>query len=622
MGDGRFSAEAGIDAYVFEDFRLEVRRRRLLRDGRAVALPPKAVETLLVLIEHRDRVVEKEELMQRLWPDTVVEEANLSQHVFSIRKALGEKAGEHRFIATAARRGYQFVGGVREVSATQPEDAPATSARPPARRRLAAAAAALVLGLSAGAAMLWTWQARGAGTIRSVAVLPFQNVSGDVEQEFFADGLTDAITTDLASIRALRVVSRQSASRFKGSQDPLAAIGRQLDADALLLGTVARDGSRVRLTAQLVDARRDGHLWAGSYDRPAGDVLALQGELARAVAEAVNARLQEPERTELSARRPIDPEAYDLYLRGRRLFGQRNEQALQKSLEYYEAAIAREPAFAAAHGAIALTLVPHTMFYGRPDESLRKLRAAAERALALDARQLDAQLALATLRDMEFDWIEAERLHSRVIEQSPSNAQAHQWYGYLLAALGRFDEALALRQRAVALDPFSASYTTSLADTLAFMGRLDEAMARYRQTLELEPLFVRARVGVSAIHLARGEAARALDALELAARATGDDPVILGPLGHAYGVAARPAQAADVLDRLTSRAAARYVSPVFRAHVYAGLGQRDRAVTELEEAYRQRSPTLISAAVDPFLRPLHGDPRFTSLLRRMQLPAR
>jgi TolB-like protein/DNA-binding winged helix-turn-helix (wHTH) protein/Flp pilus assembly protein TadD len=616
---GQNSAEAPRDVYEFAAFRLEVRRRRLLRGGEVVALPPKALETLIVLVEHRDRVVDKDELMTCLWPDTVVEEANLSQHVFTIRKALGERPGEQRFIATVPRRGYRFVADVTSVDGLAAPGATRVPASARGARKAFAMAAAAALVVAAGAWTVWQRSVTPA-PIRSVAVLPFQNVSGDPEQEFFSDGVTDGVTTDLASIQALRVVSRHSANRFKGSTDPLAAIGHQLGADALVLGTVARDGGRVRLTVQLIDARRDSHLWAGSYDRPAGDVLALQGELARAVADALDARLQEPERAALSARRRIDSEAYDLYLRGRRLFGQRSEQSLQKSIEYYQAAIAREPEFAAAHGGIAVTLVPQLTFYGRPDETRRQIRAAAERALALDARQPEAQLALATLWDSEFDWVQAERAYSRVIEQSPSNAQAFQWYGYLLAALGRFDEALAMRERAVALDPFSSSYTTSLADTLAYMGRRDEAMAHYRRTVELDPVFFRARVGSSALHLARGDTAAAVEELELAARAS-DDVLVVAALGHAYGLARRPDHASAVLERLRARAVTRYVSPVLLAQVYAGLGQHDHALTELNEAYRQRSPILIAAAVDPFLRPLHGDPRFTSLLRRMQLPA-
>jgi TolB-like protein/DNA-binding winged helix-turn-helix (wHTH) protein/Tfp pilus assembly protein PilF len=622
---GQKSANSGVVAYAFGDFRLDVRRRRLLRANEPVPLPPKAIETLLALIEHRDRVVEKDELMHRLWSDTVVEEANLSQHVFTIRKALGEKPGEHRFIATAARRGYQFVAKVRpeeEIEAAAPELVRPARVPPPSLGRPGISLAAVaVIGVAIAG---WTLWVRGTATsqepIRAIAVLPFQNISGDAAQDYFADGITDAITTDLASVGGLRVVSRHSAMRFRNSKDSLASIGRQLGAEAIVQGTIARGGGRIRLTAQLVDVRTDVHLWAGSFDRRLGDVLMLQGELARAVARAVDVTLQEPERADLADRRPIDPEAYDLYLRGRRLFGQRSEQALRKSLEYYEQAIAREPTFANAHAGLALTRVPLGLAYDPPEKARQSIRAAAERALATDPGNIDAHLALISVTmDLEFDWKQSEQGYKGVIARSPSSAQARQWYGYLLAALGRYDEALVERERAVALDPLSSSYTTSLADTLALLGRPHDAMARYRQTLDLDPGFLRAHMGVAALHLARGDRASAVSQLEHAARVAGEDPLITAPLGHAYGLAGRRDAAHAILGRLTARAKAAYLSPVLLAQIHAGLDDRDLAMRELEEAYRQRSPLLVSAAIDPFLRPLHGDPRFEALLRRMDL---
>ena len=301
--------------YDFDDFRIDLQRRMLLHRGVPVSIKPKALDTLVLLIEHRDRVVDKDELMNRLWPDTAVEEANLTQNIFVVRKALGEAPGQQRFIATFARRGYRFVADVLEHS-EEPHDvpresAPVTLVQPrPGHHRAIAWSGALLLGLAVAAAVLIDRSASSsAGPIRAIAVLPFRSFSADPGERYFAEGMTDSVIADLASISGLRVTSRQSVMRFDSSPQPLPQIARTLGVEALIEGSVGRSKERIRLIVKLVDGRTDRHLWTATYDRPAGDILALQGELAQAVADAVRVSLTAPEETALLRRRSIDPEA-------------------------------------------------------------------------------------------------------------------------------------------------------------------------------------------------------------------------------------------------------------------------------------------------------------------------
>jgi TolB-like protein/DNA-binding winged helix-turn-helix (wHTH) protein/tetratricopeptide (TPR) repeat protein len=614
--------------YDFNGFRIDIQRRRLLRNGEPIPIKPKALDTLLALVENRGRVVEKDDLMRRLWPDTAVEEANLTQNVFVVRKALGEAPGEQKFIATLARRGYQFVGEVREVVAEEDQTAlesdPASRLNPYLRRNRVALGILTIAVVAVAVAFAAAWSWRSAGTsshISAIAVLPFRNVSADPEQEYFADGITDAVIADLASISALRVVSRQSVMRYKSSHKSMRDIARELGVDALIEGSVSRVAGRVRLTVQLVDGRTDDHLWAHSYDRDLGNMLSLQGELARAVAQAVRVTVTELERGGLAKRRPVEPEAYDLYLRGLYFWGRRGEEGLLKSLDYYQRAIARDPTFALAYAGIALTYNPLAVqgFMPAADARLR-LRAAAQRALALDPALMEAQMALATVTAHGWDWQEGERAWMRILDRSPNNATARLWYGWLLDSLGRFSEALTERERAVAADPLSLQNNISLGGSLCQVGRCRDAIARFQLTLELDPQFPAAHAGLGATYLKMGRGQEGIAALEEAVRLSNGNIRMIAALGHAFGVAGRNAEARAILQTLEERSRQRYIAPFFLAWVHAGLGQRDAAFARLEEAYREGSPGLLHIKADPPLESLRTDPRFQHLLLRMNLP--
>lgn len=624
-----------VHFYDFEGFRLDVRRRRLLLQGQPVPITPKALELLLILVERRGRVVEKDDLVRLLWPDTIVEEANLTQSVFIARKALGEAPGENRFIATAARQGYRFVADVKEV-----EEAPAiplASSRTPTpseravtdtkpfwtRGRRIAAGVALAGAILVGLVALLVQRSGVAPSdpIRSLAVLPLRSMSASIDDQHFADGLTDALIADLATVSALRVVSRQSVMRYKESLSSLPQISSELGVDALIEGSVARSGGRLRLTAQLVHGPSDRHLWAASFDRDLKDALKLQGELARSVAHEVNITLTEQEAALLSKRREVDPEAYALYLRGRHFWDRRSQETMLKSIEYFEQAIGKDPMLAEAYAGIALAYLPLGYFgHVSPADSRTRSQAAAARALELAPGLPDAQVARAASRHVhDWDWEGAEKAWKGLLLKSPNNATAHLWYGLLLQTLGRTDEAISERLRALELDPLSIIVHIGLGNTLSLKGGHDRPIELFQRALELEPSNANALRSLGWAHFMKRMRTQGIAELEKAAEISAGDPYITSWLGHAYALAGRPESARRVLRAMKERARERYVSPFFVACIAAGLGERDNAFAELDDAFRQHSQILTDAKLHPLLAPLHDDPRFTALLRRMNL---
>jgi TolB-like protein/DNA-binding winged helix-turn-helix (wHTH) protein/Flp pilus assembly protein TadD len=618
--------------YDFDRFRLDAKRRLLMRDGEIISIKPKALDTLLLLVQHRDRLLGKDELMTRLWPDTIVEESNLTQNIFVIRKALGEAPSEQRFIATVARQGYRFVGDVRQTLEEGPSDSqvadggsastlsPAAAESKPTVRRQSRvwrvlSAAAVLLVVVAG---IWLVLARQrteratAETVRSIAVLPFRNSSGDAGDEYFADGVTEAITTDIASISALRVISRQSVTRFKGSIQPLPEIARTLGVDALIQGAVARSGGRVRVTVQLVHGASDRHLWAETYDRPLGDVLALQGQLASAVAASIRVQLSDVERNGLTDRRAIDPDAYALYLRGKHFLNRRSEAALRQSIELFQQSVSRDPTFAAAYGemAIAYQLLESTM---ATTDNQRYLTSAAMAALALDPRQPDARAALA-FGVADVDAAASLARIEAVARDNPNHALSQNWYGSALIEACRHEEGMVQRQLSVQLDPLSPIAHLSLGLELARRGRIEEALASLNTALELEPNYADAHGLIGWVYLQQGKVAEGIEKFETCARVSKNSARMVARLAHAYGLVGRADDARRLLRELEKRSRTERVTPIHFAEVFAGLGEFDRAFAQLEAALAQGLFLRLNA--NPLFIPLYKDPRFAALGRR------
>jgi TolB-like protein/Tfp pilus assembly protein PilF len=471
---------------------------------------------------------------------------------------------------------------------------------------------------------LVTRDASGAPTrpgIESIAVLPLENLSRDPEQEYFADGMTEALIADLARIGALRVISRTSAMRFKGVRRPLPEIARELGVDAIVEGSVLRAGDRVRITAQLIDAATDRHLWAGRYERDLSDVLAIQSEVAQAVAREIQVQLTQQERAHLDARRRVDPEAHEAYLKGRFLWNQRSRPALEAALLLFNRAIERDPTYAPAFSGLAdsLNILADANFHP-PDVAFPRARAAALQALVLDDGLAEAHSSLAYVKvAYEWDWESGERGYRRALELDRGYPTAHQWYSSLLAMRGHFDESIEHGLEAVRLDPMSFILYSSAGDCFYYARRIDEAMDYQRRGIELAPEYglLHMDLGRSLEALGRHDDALAEYQRGLALNTTA--PNASAALACAHAAAGRVDEARKILDAMRLKAAIDYVPPYAFASVHARLGEVDEAIAALENAFKARDRALVFVNVNPRFDPLRGDPRFQDLVRRMRL---
>ena len=494
--------------------------------------------------------------------------------------------------------------------------------RPRARgRRAFVAGAALV---AAGLAAAWTaWRPPPLAdppvrSIRSLAVLPLQNLSGDAEQDYFADGLTEALISDLARIRALRVISRTSVMHYKGTKERLPTIAQALGVDAVVEGSVLRSGDRVRITAQLIDASTDQHLWSESYERDVRDVLSLQREVARAIAREVQVVLTPQEQDVLAKSRPIDDEAYQLHLKGRYMWNKRTPDGFEKARRLFQQAIDKDPTYAPAWSGIAdtygvLASVGYNVLPAR--EALPKARAAALRALELDPNLSEAHASLAWVKHRyEWDWTAAEEAFQRAIALNPGYATARQWYSEFLSTMGRNREALAEAKRARDTDPLSLIINHNMARRLYFARRFEEAVVESRKTLEMDPEFRVARVMLGLEYAAQGRLQEAI--------AEFDQTGARSLSGYAHGRAGQRKEALEVLAELKDAAATRHVAPTQFVFVHLGLGQREEALRWLEKDFEARSDYMVYLGIDPVLDSLRGDPRFEALQRKVGLPPR
>jgi TolB-like protein/lipoprotein NlpI len=510
------------------------------------------------------------------------------------------------------------------ATATPPQSPPAKEAAVPAPRRTWLAA---VLTLVLAGAAVGTWALmRGDRTrpIRSVAVLPLTDLSGDDEKAYFADGLTEAVLTDLAQIRSLRVISRTSVLPYQGKRPPLREIARALNVEALVEGSVSWSSDRVRVTAQLVDVESDGHLWARSYERAIGDAVELQGELARDIANGLRLVL-EPGETALLAEKPRpQPEAYQLYLKGRFQAERGGREPLLHASRLFEAGIALDPDWAPLHAALAEAssrLASSGYDLLDPQEAVARAKRAAGRALELDPDLASARAVLGVTRlNFDWDWRGAEEDLRSALALNPSHATAHRWLSRCLLAQGRDAEALEAAQRSLELDPLSPFAHHSVALVHAYGRRYDVAIAQTQETLRMNPDLEAARLLLGVAYLARGDHALAIAAHEAAVEPRDERPWALALLGHAYGRAGRRAEAQEVLQRLTAEARKRPLPSCQLAVVYAGLGQKDEAFRLLEKARVERNDVLLWLKVHPVFDPVRDDPRFERLLRDVGLP--
>jgi TolB-like protein/DNA-binding winged helix-turn-helix (wHTH) protein/Tfp pilus assembly protein PilF len=625
----------------FSVFELDLRTGELRKQGLKVKLHGQPFQVLAMLLERPGELVTREEIRAKLWPgDTFIDfEHSVNSSIKRLREALGDDPATPRFIETLPRHGYRFIAPV-EGEAMQELPLPTTGTEamqesPLRRHWVVAAAGALVVAV---VAVLFALNVAGlrvrvlrAGRavsepplqIQSLAVLPFENLSHDPEQEYFADGMTEELITNLGKISALRVISRTSVMQYKRTRKPLPQIARELNVDAIVEGTVQRSENRMRITANLLHAPTDRHLWAERYERDLHDVLALQGEVARAIAAEIQIKVTPNEQLRIGGSRQVNPEAYEAYLRGRYQWNMRTEESLEKATEYFQRAIDKDPRYAPAYAGLADC---YSIFgdngFRRPREVFPQARTAAMRALEIDPTLAEAHTSLGSvMKAYEWDWAGAEREFRRAIELNPNYSTARQFHGELLESVGRYEEAVAELKRACQLDPFAPRVYGILAWILYLARRYDEGMEEIQKGLEVDPdhaifFYVRGQ-----IYLQKGMHEQALaDSRKAEGLLPGPYYPRLGLL-RGYAVLGRKREALKGVDELKEISKHRYVMPTSLALVYSDLGDKQQAFGWLEKAYEERDPWLgLTLRSEPGFDRLRSDPRFQDLLRRMNFP--
>lgn len=466
-------------------------------------------------------------------------------------------------------------------------------------------------------------QLASGGKIRSLVVLPLANLSGDPAQDYLSDGLTEALIADLGTIGTLRVTSRTTSMSYRGAKKTVPQIARELGVDAVVEGSVARAGNRLRITAQLIDAKADRHLWAQTYEASLRDVLVIQRGAVRAIAGELRARLTPRDEARLNVVRTVDPEVYEAYLKGRYHWNKRTEESLRKAVEYFESAIRGDPTYAPGHAALADSYNQlGTVMIGFAPPSVMRPRAAeaAVRALQIDPDLAEAHATLGYVKHYDWQWAEAERELRRALELNPSYALAHTWYANFLVCRKRLDEAIAEVRKAEELDPLSMVVLTNVGWTLAYAGRLPEAVEAYRKALSLDPNYAQAHWRLSGAYAGLGRFDEATREVETAAALSEHNPSSLAWMARIYAVAGRGSEAKALLEQLLALSATRYVSPLGIAYICFNLEDKDRGFEWLERAYQERSNGIAYLAVDPYLEPLRADPRYRDIMRRAGLP--
>ncbi|MGH9838611.1 MAG: tetratricopeptide repeat protein [Blastocatellia bacterium] len=625
--------------YEFDAFRLDAGRRLLLRDGDSVTLAPRTLNMLLVLIEHRGAVLSKDELMKQLWPDTVVEENNLTVIISALRKALGEDPHQHRYIVTIPGRGYSFVAEVREsldegagqVSEGSEERGLHRSAGLAMPLRASGwkviLAGLLLILISVPAYLFLSDKSNSAGPaeterpVRTIAVLPFRNLGGESGDEYLSLGMADALITRLGNLQQVMTRPTSAVLKYSGSgADPLAA-GRELAVDALLEGRIQKLEDRIRVTVQLIRVSDGQPLWSEKFDEQFTNIFAVQDSISEQVARALALKLSSAEREQLTKRHTENTEAFQLYLKGRYFWNKRSAEGLRKAGEYFQQAIARDPGYALAYAGLADCYNLLSYYQGgSPKESFPKAKAAAARALELDESLAEAHTSLGlAAMCFDWDWAAAEREYQRALELNPHYATAHQWYAEYLTVMGRQPEARAEVRRASETDPLSL-IVTAAEGYISYFGRdFDETIRHSEKALEMDPHFVPAHWFLGWGYVQKGMFAEAAGAFQKAVSISGGNSWVLADLGHAYAVSGQKAKAREIIGQLEMKSRRQYVSPYEMALVYAGLNEREQALAWLRKAFEDRAWQLIFLRVEPKFDPLRADSRFTALLRDVGL---
>ena len=627
----------------FENFEFDFRSSELREHGRTVKVQGQPVQILAMLLEQPGELVTRDELKNKLWPgDTFVDfEHSLNAAVKRLRQALHDSAENPRCVETLARRGYRFIAEVAAVEGArlairesstdldlmaeiheQPEiEEKSAIAKRPAWP-LAWKISGLALLAISTIVVVWMLRSRSvpSPTIRSLAVLPLESLSSDPSQEYFADGMTDELITDLGQISALRVISRTSVMQYKGVRKPLPQIARELNVDAVVEGTVLRSGDQVRITAQLIQASDDRHLWSHSYEGELRDVLALQNRVASAIAQQIQINLKPKEQVALKTEKAVNPEAHEAYLRGRYFWNKRTDDGLRKAIDYFNQAIEKDPIYAQAYTGLAdsYALLGDWEYGGMsPKEAFPKAEAAATKALELDDTLSEAHTSLAFCLDLyDWNWDSAEREFKRAIDLNPGYATAHHWYGWHLAEVGRKDEAIAELREAANLDPLSLIIGADLAEVLLVAKLYQQSIQQSLSTIAMDPTFAVAHYQLGQAYVQNGMYSDAMVEFQNAIKLSGANTTFTSNLAYVYALAGRRGEAVKILNDQKNRDHGLTNSAEI-ALIYVGLGKNDQAMTWLERAYEERfNPSILAR---PSFDPLRSDKRFQDLMNRIGL---
>ena len=642
----------------FGVFELDLKACELRKHGVRLKLPEQPFQVLVVLLEKPGEIVTREELRNRLWPgDTFVDfDHGLNNAVMRLREVLGDASENPRFVETIPRRGYRFIAPVAGSTVPAPTTTDAVgepglvpveettsrrferaasgtaSERAITRRQSSTRRLAILIGFFAIVASLMLVTVKYIRSTptkspirnKSLVVLPIENLSGDKDQEYFADGMTDDLIANLAKIHSLRVISRSTAMAYKGAHKPLSQIASELNVDAVFEGTVLRVGNRVRITAELVQVSTDRHLWAETYESQIGDILTLQNRVSSAIVNEIRINLT-PEDQERLARNPaVAPEGYENYLKGRYYWNKRSDENLNRAIGYFERATQQDPGYALAYAGLAdcYAIISAEIFGTMPaTEAAPKAKAAALKALAIDPTLSEAETSLATVKfNYDWDWNGAATGFVQSIQHNPSYATAYQRYSLYLMAMGRTDDSVEQINKARELDPLSISINFSLGWRFYMARQYDRAIQQLRNTLEMDPSYELPHLVLGLSYAQKGDFGLAVPELRRAVELSHGTPLMRSALANAYARSGNSAEAERILSDLISDSKRQYVSPYYFALVYVGLGQPNKALDWLEKAFADRSNGLVFLKVDPALDDLRSNPRFVALQQKLNFP--
>jgi TolB-like protein/DNA-binding winged helix-turn-helix (wHTH) protein/Tfp pilus assembly protein PilF len=667
----------GKELYEFTDFRLDISERLLLRKGKPVSLSEKAFRILCLLVRENGHLVGKDRLLSEVWADSVVEENNLDKNVSLLRQILGERKGREKFIETVRGHGYRFVAEVRRPEAAEvekpslgkrkknrsskspspafsaasfgsalpsnnvvaladwrhepdkkpieeiSETSPNTETRLSARKKIPPAAF-IVLGLAIlalGYFALTRFRSEppnGAAPITTLAVLLFQNDSGDADLDYLAEGLSESLIDKLSQLPQLKVIARSSSFKYRGENIDLQGVAQKLNVRVIVTGKVMRRGDQLTIRVEMVDAIDNKQVWGEQYKRPAADLLLLEKEITQTVSQKLRLKLSGAKENQFARQDTVNPRAYELLLKGQFLYRTAETENQKKAVEYYQQAIALDPNYALAYVKLSKA---YQNLLGKstidPQEFTPKARAAAQKALELDENLAEAHLAAAIFHLEKWDWAAYRQNLERAIELSPNSAEAHSSYAHYLSMAGRHEEALVEARRARELDPLTIFRRTQISQTLAVARRDDEAFREINEALELDANNIFANIGLGWLYQVNGMYREAIAAFQESIRLGDNSQDVQIYLGTAYAQAGERDKARAILRQLeTSKI---YVSPCELAYLYAALGEREKAFASLEKAYADKDLHLMNMNIDRNFDPLRADPRFDALLRRIGL---